>query len=239
MACVPGVLSIHAARSAGPPVAQLCVTPLLGALCDWLVSAFSACENRSHFKLTHGASPPGSIRPAYYAPVSAYTFGDFLVDATARRVTRGGDVVLIPDRHIGVLLHLLAHPGVVVSKDGLIESAWSGLAVTDNSLEQAISGLRRVLGDGPDGTPYIQTVPRQGYRFTGHVTRTTARASDDSLEALLAPHRAWIEGRAALETLEADQSSARAASSRACCGPHRTRRRRMSGWPTPASCSSR
>jgi tetratricopeptide (TPR) repeat protein len=31
------------------------------------------------------------------------------------------------------------------------------------------------------------------------------RASDDSLEALLAPHRAWIEGRAALETLEAEQ----------------------------------
>ena len=114
-------------------------------------------------------------------------------------------MVSIPDRHVGVLLHLLAHAGSVVSKDGLIESAWSGLAVTDNSLEQAISGLRRVLGDGPDGTPYIHTVPRQGYRFAGAVTRTTARVSDDSLDALLAPHRAWIDGRAALETLEADQ----------------------------------
>jgi DNA-binding winged helix-turn-helix (wHTH) protein len=142
---------------------------------------------------------------AYYAPVSAYAFDDFTVDGVARRVTRGGDVVAIPDRHFGVLLHLLSHAGAIVSKDGLIESAWSGLAVTDNSLEQAISGLRRVLGDGPGGTPYIQTVPRQGYRFTGVVTRTTARASDDSLDALLAPHRAWIEGRAALETLEGDQ----------------------------------
>jgi DNA-binding winged helix-turn-helix (wHTH) protein len=137
--------------------------------------------------------------------VSAYTFGDFIVDAAARRVTRDGEVVPVPDRHVGVLLHLLAHAGSLVSKDQLIESAWDGLAVTDNSLEQAISGLRRVLGDGPGGTPYIQTVPRQGYRFTGTVTRTTARASDDSLEALLAPHRAWIEGRAALETLAADQ----------------------------------
>ena len=149
--------------------------------------------------------PKAQSLATYYAPVSAYAFGDYLVDAAARRVTRGGDVVPIPDRHVGVLVHLLAHAGAVVSKDGLIESAWSGLAVTDNSLEQAISGLRRVLGDGPDGTPYIQTVPRQGYRFTGPVTRTTARASDDSLDALLAPHRAWIEGRAALETLEADQ----------------------------------
>ena len=137
--------------------------------------------------------------------MSAYAFGDFLVDAAARRVNRAGEIVPIPDRHIGVLLHLLAHAGAIVSKDGLIESAWSGLAVTDNSLEQAISGLRRVLGDGSDGQPYIQTVPRQGYRFNGAVTRTTVRASDDSLEALLAPHRAWIEGRAALETLETEQ----------------------------------
>jgi len=136
--------------------------------------------------------------------VSSYTFDNFVVDAGARRVTRDGEVVSVPDRHVGVLLYLLAHAGSLVSKDGLIESAWEGLAVTDNSLEQAISGLRRVLGDGPGGTPYIQTVPRQGYRFTGIVTRTTERASDDSLEALLAPHRAWIEGRAALETLAAD-----------------------------------
>ena len=135
--------------------------------------------------------------------MSAYSFDNFVVENTARRLTRGGELVSIPDRHLGVLLYLVAHAGTVVSKDQLIETAWEGLAVTDNSLEQAISGLRRVLGDGPGGTPYIQTVPRQGYRFTGAVTRTTARASDDSLEALLAPHRAWIEGRAALETLEA------------------------------------
>jgi DNA-binding winged helix-turn-helix (wHTH) protein len=137
--------------------------------------------------------------------VSAYSFDNVVVDAAARRVTRGGEVVPIPDRHVGVLLQLLAHAGAVVSKDQLIASAWDGLAVTDNSLEQAISGLRRILGDSPAGTPYIQTIPRQGYRFAGTVTRTTVRASDDSLEALLAPHRAWIEGRAALETLEAEQ----------------------------------
>jgi DNA-binding winged helix-turn-helix (wHTH) protein len=137
--------------------------------------------------------------------VSAYTFGDYLVDASTRRLTRRGDVVPLPDRHVGVLLHLVAHAGTVITKDGLIESAWSGLAVTDNSLEQAISGLRRVLGDGPGGEPYIQTVPRQGYRFTGSVSRTTVRASDDSLDALLAPHRAWIDGRAALESLAAEQ----------------------------------
>jgi DNA-binding winged helix-turn-helix (wHTH) protein len=134
-----------------------------------------------------------------------YAFGRFELDAAARRLTRDGEVVSLPDRHVGVLIELLSHPGTILSKDALIEAVWRDVAVTDNSLEQAISALRRVIGDAPAGTPHIQTVARQGYRFTGDVKRSAARASDEALEALLAPHRAWIEGRAALETLERDQ----------------------------------
>jgi len=134
-----------------------------------------------------------------------YSFGDIVVDTESRRLTRGGEVLSVPDRHIGVLLELLARRGSVVSKDALIEAVWQDVAVTDNSLEQAVSALRRTLGAGPDGQPYIQTVPRQGYRFIGTVSQIAARASDEALEELLTPHRAWIEGRAALETLERDQ----------------------------------
>jgi DNA-binding winged helix-turn-helix (wHTH) protein len=134
-----------------------------------------------------------------------YSFGDIVVDAEARRVTRGDELLSIPERHLGVLLELLSRREAIVSKDALIEAVWQDVAVTDNSLEQAISALRRVLGAGPDGQPYIQTVPRQGYRFAGSVTTAAARASDSALEELLAPHRAWVEGRAALETLERDQ----------------------------------
>ena len=136
---------------------------------------------------------------------TVFTFGRFELDTATRRLTRDGELVSIPDRHVGVLLELVAHAGTILSKDALIEAVWRDIAVTDNSLEQAISALRRVLGEGPAGTPAIQTVARQGYRFTCPVTRVTARASDEMLDALLAPHRAWIEGRAALETLERDQ----------------------------------
>lgn len=114
----------------------------------------------------------------------------------------GDERLPVPDRHLGVLLHLLAHAGEVVGKDALVDAAWPDVAVTDNSLEQAISALRRVLADGAGAASLIQTVPRQGYRFTGPVSRSAARATDEALDALLAPHRAWVEGRAALETLE-------------------------------------
>jgi tetratricopeptide (TPR) repeat protein len=88
-----------------------------------------------------------------------------------------------------------------VSKDALIAAAWRDVAVGDNSLEQAISGLRRLLGLKPDGKPYIETLARRGYRFTASVTKAAAREDDTSLDALLAPHRAFIQGRADLESL--------------------------------------
>jgi DNA-binding winged helix-turn-helix (wHTH) protein len=135
---------------------------------------------------------------------TVYAFGRFELDAAARRLTRAGELVPMPDRHLGVLLELVSNPGTILSKDALIEAVWRDVAVTDNSLEQAISALRRIIGDAQE-TPNIQTVARQGYRFTGAVTRSAARATDDALDELLAPHRAWIEGRAAIETLEGDQ----------------------------------
>jgi DNA-binding winged helix-turn-helix (wHTH) protein len=138
-------------------------------------------------------------------PSTVYAFGPFELDAAARRLSRDGEHVAMSDRHVGVLLELVSRPEAIVSKDAIIDAVWRGVAVTDNSLEQAISAIRRVIGDGSDGSPSIQTVARQGYRFSGTVTKTAARASGEALDALLAPHRAWIEGRAALETLNGDQ----------------------------------
>jgi DNA-binding winged helix-turn-helix (wHTH) protein len=133
-----------------------------------------------------------------------YSFGPFELDAKSRRLTRNGGAVAIPDRHVGLLLELLAHAGEVLSKDTLIEAAWKDVAVSDNSLEQAISSLRRVLGHSSSPTPYIETVARRGYRFVAPVTRAAPRYSREALEALLAPHRSFVEGRAALETLDRD-----------------------------------
>jgi DNA-binding winged helix-turn-helix (wHTH) protein/Tfp pilus assembly protein PilF len=132
------------------------------------------------------------------------TFGDFTIDARRKRLLRGGDVVELSEHQFDVLAHLVAHAGDVVSKDALIEAAWPDVAVTDNSLEQAISIVRRALGDTSRKPRIIQTVPRRGYRFAADVSRSEARTSDAELEALLEPYRAWVEGRAALETLERD-----------------------------------
>ena len=136
--------------------------------------------------------------------MTRFLFGDFELDAAAGRLTHAGAPVAVPARHLDVLAALLTRAGEVVSKDALVEAAWRDVAVTDNSLEQAISSLRRALA-GATAAALIETVPRQGYRFSGPVQRLTPRASDDTLDALIAPYRAFVEGRAALESLSVDR----------------------------------
>jgi len=61
-----------------------------------------------------------------------------------------------------VLLALLRHAGEVVTKDELLESAWPGRLVAENSLAKAISRLRHSLGE--DGNA-IRAVYGYGYRL--------------------------------------------------------------------------
>lgn len=135
---------------------------------------------------------------------AGYLFGPFRVELPARRLLRDDVVLPVSPRHVDVLAALLARPGTTLSKDDLVTAGWGDVAVGDNSLEQAISALRAALGPAPDGASPIQTVRLRGYRFVGDVS--PLRVSDDDLETVLAPHRAFLEGRAALETLTRDDS---------------------------------
>jgi DNA-binding winged helix-turn-helix (wHTH) protein/Tfp pilus assembly protein PilF len=131
-------------------------------------------------------------------------FGPFLFDPETKRLSKDGEPIALGARQ-GELLNLFAaRAGQILSKDLLIAAAWRDVAVTDNSLEQAISGLRRVLAQA-SGEACIETLARRGYRFSAVVTRVPRRETAEALDPLLAPHRAWIEGRAALETLKHDQ----------------------------------
>jgi DNA-binding winged helix-turn-helix (wHTH) protein len=129
-----------------------------------------------------------------------FLFESFELDPARRRLTNSGQPVGVSDRQLEVLLLLVVRAGQIVAKEDLLDAGWKDVAVGDNSLEQAISTLRKIVG-----ARCIETVARRGYRFTAAVTRSAARESDTALDALLAPHRAFTEGRAALESLESTQ----------------------------------
>lgn len=133
-------------------------------------------------------------------------FGPFRLDVAAKRLLRSGVVIPLPARHVVLLHTLVSRAGSVVTKDELIRIAWQDVIATDNSLAQAITKIRKALAHG-ETERYIATEPGQGYRFVETVTRVEARGNDADIDALLAPHVAAMDGRAALETLQVDRAA--------------------------------
>jgi TolB-like protein len=68
-----------------------------------------------------------------------------------------------------LLVCLAEHAGEVVSIDELLTQVWSDVTVSPDSVYQAVTSLRRLLGDDPKQPSYIATVPRLGYRMVAKV----------------------------------------------------------------------
>jgi len=96
-------------------------------------------------------------------------FGPFRLDGVTLMLFRGAEPIALGKRAVAVLRALVERPGVVLSKEELIDAAWPGLAVEENNLAVQIAALRRVLGEEPGGERWIETLPRRGYRFVGPV----------------------------------------------------------------------
>ena len=133
-----------------------------------------------------------------------FAFGPYQLDVRARRLIRAGVPIALTDHQCDALHALVSRPGEVLPKDALIQAVWKDVAVDDGSLTQLIFHLRRVL-DAADPERFIASARRVGYRFAVPVERVAIRCTGENLDALLAPHRALVDGRAALETLERGQ----------------------------------
>src|SRR5262245_13814998 len=103
---------------------------------------------------------------------SGWHFGPFVADRLRYRVVRGDEVVELTPKLLDLLFHLVDRPGVLVTKEELLEALWPGANVTDNALTQAVSELRQALGDDAGDPQYIKTVARRGYRFIAPVAPT-------------------------------------------------------------------
>ena len=104
-------------------------------------------------------------------PNNKYEFGCFQLDPDERVLLRDGEPVPLPPKIIDTLIVLVENAGHIVDKDQLIGRVWPDSFVEDGSLTKNISVLRRMLGDGT-GKPFIENVPRRGYRFNAPVKAT-------------------------------------------------------------------
>lgn len=140
-------------------------------------------------RTTHGPLPgmatPAAAAMAGFAPAAvagtggparplgeptSFLLGDWRVDVTTRRLSRGNDSVSIEPLPMAVLVALCRQPGQVISAESLLQACWPDTpAQGDNPVHKVVAGLRRALHDSATQPVYLETIRKQGYRLLAPV----------------------------------------------------------------------
>jgi DNA-binding winged helix-turn-helix (wHTH) protein/TolB-like protein/Tfp pilus assembly protein PilF len=98
-----------------------------------------------------------------------FLFGGFLLVPALMRLDRDGEPVTLPPTSFQALVLLIENRDRIVTKRELLDKIWSDTTVEENTLNQSISALRKVLGDTRKEARFIATIPGVGYRFVMEV----------------------------------------------------------------------
>ena len=141
------------------------------------------------------------------SPKRIYEFGPFRLDVERHRLTRNHVLVPLTPKALDFLHALVQNAGRLVEKNELMQKVWPDTFVEESNLSVHVFALRRALGETSEGQSYIETIPRQGYRFTAEVhepgangggvlveRRTLSRVTIEEHEAPAEHPRPSIEG---------------------------------------------
>jgi len=111
-----------------------------------------------------------------------YRFDRFTLDLVrGMLLAEDGSELSLRPKSFTMLQHFVANAGRLVDRDELMQAVWPGVFVSDDSIAQCITEIRRALGG--DGQRLLRTIPRRGYRLA--VPVSTA----DSTEITVAPEK--------------------------------------------------
>jgi Tol biopolymer transport system component/DNA-binding winged helix-turn-helix (wHTH) protein len=104
-------------------------------------------------------------------PKLALRFGLYEVDLVQGTLTRQGVRLKLQEQPFRILALLLQKPGEIVTREELRQALWpEGTHVNfDGSLNAALKKLRASIQDDAENPRFIETIPRQGYRFLAPV----------------------------------------------------------------------
>ena len=101
---------------------------------------------------------------------AVYRFGGFLLVPKERVLLHEGEPVALAGKAYDLLVTLVSQAGHLATKDELLQRVWPGLVVEEVNLSVNMSAIRKALACSPGTAEWIETVPRQGYRFRALVT---------------------------------------------------------------------
>jgi TolB-like protein/DNA-binding winged helix-turn-helix (wHTH) protein/tetratricopeptide (TPR) repeat protein len=106
-------------------------------------------------------------------------FGVFEVDLQAGEVRKQGLRLRLQEQPFKVLVSLLERPGAIITREELRQRLWpqDTFVDFDHGLNAAAGRLRQVLGDSAETPRFVETVPRQGYRFIAPIELVSTEAT--------------------------------------------------------------
>jgi diguanylate cyclase (GGDEF)-like protein len=97
-------------------------------------------------------------------------FDEWTLDPGSGELMRRGARTVLQEQPLQVLLALLLRPGQIVTREELIARLWPNRIVDfEAGLNAVIRRLRAALHEDGETPRYIETLPRRGYRFIGHI----------------------------------------------------------------------
>src|SRR5438445_13269295 len=87
-----------------------------------------------------------------------------------RLLERGGKRIRLTSRLMDLLILLLDHHGELVTKETILQTLWPNRVVEENNMNQAVSSLRKKLGNGSHADDIIETIPKAGFRMVAQLT---------------------------------------------------------------------
>ncbi len=95
-------------------------------------------------------------------------FGHLEIQLEAHRVLLHEEEIILTNREFELLAFLAENPGIVFSKDRLLERVWGFEAVGDTATVTVhVNRIREKIEPNPNKPIYIETVWGAGYRFKG------------------------------------------------------------------------
>lgn len=130
---------------------------------DYMVKPFDPRELLMHIEAHLRRA---SMATAATAKEEVLRFGRFTLDAAQFRATKEDARISLTPKEFKILFALASNPGVVLSKEQLVEAAWGKEFVGEtSSITVFIKKLREKVEDDPSDPRIIQTVWGIGYRL--------------------------------------------------------------------------
>lgn len=107
-----------------------------------------------------------------------FEFAEYVLDAEARELRRGGRAVEIEPKAFELLLLLAGRPGHAFSKEEIAGALWPGRIISDSVIAQCVRKARDATGDTAAAQSVIKTVHGTGYRFSAEPTGKNRKASE-------------------------------------------------------------